>query len=80
MRAWLSRQFNGEFMLTRLRPSLERVIGSHHADLYVQPGDPLLIRGLCEEGTEALFGPQVREIEQFDSMYVELTAQRVDCE
>ena len=79
MNVWISKQQNGSYLMTRFKPILERVTGTHHADLYVRPGDPLGVRSLCPEGVAGLIGPETEQkIETFGSVYVNLSAEIVN--
>jgi hypothetical protein len=47
MKLWVSRQYDGRFMLTATEPVRERVRGTDHDDLYVPYGDPVGLKHLC---------------------------------
>ena len=52
---WLSRQYNGSYMFTALRPRRVRVLGTDHEDLYERPGEPIGLRNLCAAGVRTVF-------------------------
>lgn len=47
MRLFLTRQHNGLYMLTKLKPTFADVQGTDFVDAYIQPGEPIGIRNLC---------------------------------
>lgn len=71
MKLWASKQPSG-VMLTALQPTRAKVRGTSHYDWYMQPGDPIGVRHLCEAGFEALTGVRLPEGGQ---VRIELTAQ-----
>ena len=50
MRLYLSRQRNGDYMLTERLPVVARVAGTLIDDVYMEPGEPAGVRGLCSIG------------------------------
>ena len=54
MKAWLCRQRDGNYMCCLLRPTYCKIRGSKEHDWYMQPGEPLGMRHLCEAGVRAL--------------------------
>jgi hypothetical protein len=58
MRLWLTRRPNGTYMLTKLRPLIRKRLGSDEFDAYerTEPGEPIGVRHLCEEGVRAVLG------------------------
>lgn len=70
MRAWLTRQRDGKYMLTRFRPVEARVAGTRYTDMYVRAGDAMGWRHMCAEGTLALFG---RHLEPMESAPVDIS-------
>lgn len=47
MQLYLTRQHNGLYMLTKLKPTFADVQGTDFVDAYIQPGEPIGIRNLC---------------------------------
>ena len=49
MKLYLTRQLNGLYMLTALKPTFADILGSDgKVDAYIQPGEPIGIRNLCD--------------------------------
>lgn len=48
MELYLTRQHNGLYMLTALKPILSRVEGRDFEDAYVAPGEPVGMRNFCD--------------------------------
>ena len=63
---YLSRQHDGNYMLTALRPKPQRVRGGSHDDLYFQNGEPVGVRHLCPLGTRAIFGEPAAAMRPLD--------------
>ena len=63
MRAWLTMGEDGKGVLTGRPPIITRVMGTRRKGVYPQPGDWLLVRGLCLEGVKRCLGhvPRVNE-------------------
>jgi len=63
MRAWLTMGEDGKGVLTGRPPVVTRVMGTRRKGVYPQPGDWLLVRGLCLEGVKRCLGhvPRVNE-------------------
>jgi hypothetical protein len=51
---WLTRQRNGDYLLSIWRPILHPVGRSAHKDAYLQPGEPVGLRHLCADGVHAI--------------------------
>lgn len=47
MQLYLTRQHNGLYMLTKLKPTFADVQGTDFVDAYIQAGEPIGIRNLC---------------------------------
>lgn len=71
MTLWLTRQRDGNYMLTRLRPLVTAVRGTRERDAYMLPGEPIGIRHLCAAGVAALIGVT---LEPLQSIQVEVSA------
>ena len=49
MKLYLTRQLNGLYMLTALKPTFADILGSDgKVDAYIQPGEPIGMRNLCD--------------------------------
>lgn len=59
---YLSRQHDGNYMLTAMPPKARTVRGSDHEDLYIRHGEPVGVRHLCPRGTMAIFGMRAAEM------------------
>lgn len=62
-RLHLTRQRDGNYMLTKIKPILERVIGTDYQDAYLAHGEPIGLRHLCAAGTKAIFGIELQPLE-----------------
>lgn len=69
LRLYLSREANGQYMLTRLEPIRAPIAGTQEETLWVQPGDPVGFRGVCPWFAAALWGV---ELEPLQSVRVEM--------
>ena len=50
MKLYLTRQLNGLYMLTALKPTFADILGSNgKVDAYIQAGEPIGIRNLCDK-------------------------------
>lgn len=72
MKAWLSRQRDGNYMLTAYRPIKAKITGIGTEDLYVRYGDPLGIRNLCSAGIAEVSGMELERLES-TSVRISLT-------
>jgi hypothetical protein len=61
---WLSRQRDGNYMLTFLKPNKYKVLGAAVQDFYIKPGEPIGIRHLCPGGVKTVFGVEIEIGEQ----------------
>lgn len=77
MRLWLSRQGNGDYMLTAFEPVRAIVKGTDKEDLYLRTGEPIGVRHLCPDGVKSLFDVA---IEVLESVRVNLTSETVNAE
>ena len=66
---WLSRQRDGNYMLTLFKPTASRVVGLDVRDLYMVAGEPMGIRHLCADGVHTMLR---RELEPLQSVQVTL--------
>ena len=48
MELYLTRQHNGLYMLTRLKPIMTLVEGRDFEDAYIVPGEPVGMRNFCD--------------------------------
>lgn len=55
-KVWISRQRNGQYMLSHEKPVWDRVMGTKEKDFYFVHGEPFGYRNLCEFSILALFG------------------------
>lgn len=76
MTLWLTRQRNGQYMLTHFRPIITSVEGQRHRDAYIVAGEPIGVRNLCSAiCVIANLRDQLRRLE---SIQIELTGAQVD--
>jgi hypothetical protein len=71
MKVWVSRQYNGQYMLTASPPIWAPVDGTYHWDFYAAPGDPIGVRHLCDVMRKGLGLPFLA---RGGMMAIELTA------
>ena len=69
MELYLTRQLNGLYMLTLYPPIFAKVGTSDHMDAYVQPGEPIGIRHLCDR---ILIVVNSKPLKRCESIKVEL--------
>lgn len=74
MKLWLTKQRNGTYMLTKLKPIKCRVYGTEHEDVYVQYGEPIGLRHLCDVIAQLA---QITSLEALQSIQVNLTVQQI---
>jgi hypothetical protein len=72
IRLWLTRQRDGNYMVTLYRPVITRVRGTVHDDAYMQAGEPIGIRHLCADGVAAHFGQQAEALAPCESVRYEI--------
>lgn len=62
---WLSRQRDGNYTLSFLKPALHKILGTDEVyDFYLRPGEPIGIRHLCPGGVLSVFGVAIEIGEQ----------------
>ena len=75
MKLYLTRQRNGDYMLTAFKPLVLRVKGNDYDDAYMRPGDPIGVRHLCADGVKSA-GIELLELE---SVRVDVTLKVITC-
>jgi len=70
IRAWLTRQANGEFLLSALRPIISQVGKTGRNDVYVRPGDPVGYRHMCPTSVALIWGEWTETISELESVRV----------
>lgn len=75
MKLWLSRQHDGSHMLTYLKPIWKGVKGTAYEDFYIEPGEPIGVRHLCQGGVKSLFNV---ELEIGNSIRVEMLGKIIE--
>jgi hypothetical protein len=71
MKLYLSRQYNGMYMLTAIRPKLHRVGMSDHSDLYMRVGEPVGYRHMCPDSVRMLI-PGFTHIKPLQTVQVDI--------
>lgn len=66
MKAILTRQHNGQYMLTRDQPIITDVRGAGFKDAYVKPGDPIGYRHMCGGFVRTVFGVELEPLHSHD--------------
>lgn len=62
-RLWLTRQRDGNYMLTAFKPVVATVAGTGQQDAYMRLGEPIGVRGLCTEGIRSFIGRELPPME-----------------
>ena len=77
MKLWLTRQYDGSYMLTLLKPHIVEVNGTEHKDAYIQLGEPIGVRFLCAGGIRSVLGLD-EDLEALESIpvVVEMTRRK----
>ena len=75
MKAFVSRQRNGLYMLTYFKPTLCKIYMSEEYDFYVKDGDPLGVRNLCDI---ILLITGAAEINKLETIEVEFFGKVID--
>ena len=75
MKLWLTRQANGRYMLTHRVPVIKQVGRANKYDAYIEPGDPIGVRHLCEPIIERLL-PELK-LQPLDFIRVTLSMNQV---
>ncbi len=75
MKLWLSRQGNGLYMLTKLKPVKSKIMGTDKEDLYIQPTEPVGVRNLCAVMLKVV-GIE-NELELLESVKIELSGKEI---
>jgi hypothetical protein len=76
MEVWLTRQRNGQYMLTKYKPIMAQVEGRDYTDAYVVPGEPIGVRNLCDAILKIL--DRKVDIRRGDSVLIEMSAKIID--
>lgn len=66
---WLTRQYDGKYMLTELPPVYEKVGDADYVDVYFKPGEPQGVRNLCYR---ILFIFGAKPLKKLESIQVEI--------
>ena len=66
MKIWITRQFDGSYMMTRNKPIIEKMQGTDHDCVYPSYGEPVNME-ICEEGMKKTLG---LELDLFESKLV----------
>jgi hypothetical protein len=78
MNCWLTRQRDGNFMLTALKPSVHAVRGAGFDDAYVVPGDPVGFRNMCAGAVSLIWGLDAGLMRRLQSCRVAITGRQRD--
>jgi hypothetical protein len=76
MEVWLTRQHNGQYMLTKYKPIMAQVEGRDYKDAYVMPGEPIGVRNLCDAILKILNQPV--QLKRGESVLIELSGRIID--
>ena len=76
MEVWMTRQRNGQYMLTKYKPVMAQVEGRDYMDAYVLPGEPIGVRNLCDALLKIMDRPVT--LKRGESVLVELSGRVID--
>lgn len=76
MEVWMTRQRNGQYMLTKYKPIIAQVEGRDYTDAYVVPGEPIGVRNLCDSLLKIL--DRKIELKRGESILIELGGKIID--
>lgn len=76
MEVWMTRQRNGQYMLTKYKPIIAQVEGRDYTDAYVVPGEPIGVRNLCDSLLKIL--DRKIELKRGESVLIELSGKIID--
>lgn len=76
MEVWMTRQRNGQYMLTKYKPIMAEVEGRGYMDAYVVPGEPIGVRNLCDALLRIL--DRKVDLKRGESILVELSGRIID--
>ncbi len=76
MEVWMTRQRNGQYMLTKYKPIMAQVEGRDYMDAYVLPGEPIGVRNLCDALLKIMNKPVT--LKRGESILVELSGRVID--
>ncbi len=76
MEVWMTRQRNGQYMLTRYKPIMAMVEGRDYMDAYVVPGEPIGVRNLCDAILKILDKPL--QLKRGESVLIELAGKVIE--
>ncbi len=63
LRLWLTRQRDGNYMVTATKPVMTEVMGTGVKDAYIEPGEPIGVRHLCPLGVRMMWGIELAKCE-----------------
>ncbi len=76
MEVWMTRQRNGQYMLTKYKPIMAMVEGRDYMDAYVVPGEPIGVRNLCDAILRVL--NKSISLKRGESVLIELSGKIID--
>lgn len=76
MEVWMTRQRNGQYMLTKYKPLMAMVEGRDYMDAYVLPGEPIGVRNLCDAILKILDKPV--SLKRGESVLIELSGRVIE--
>lgn len=76
MEVWMTRQRNGQYMLTKYKPIMAMVEGRDYMDAYVLPGEPIGVRNLCDAILKILDKPVI--LKRGESVLIELSGRVIE--
>jgi hypothetical protein len=69
VRAYLSRERSGQYMLTYDPPVLMRVGDTEEKDFYVRPGDGVGFRHICPWAAKAIWGVELEPLQSIRVLF-----------
>jgi hypothetical protein len=73
-RLWITRQWDGRFMVTLFKPVIATVKGTGHKDAYFKYGEPFGKKDYCEHMTASILGDDVLDMERLATERIWLQA------
>ncbi len=77
MKGYITKQRNNRYMFTRKVPTVVNMDGMETKDAYITPGDPGGFTNMCETYTVFIFGEEILELNELESVRVEITGKTI---
>ena len=74
MKLWVTKQRDGRYMLTKLKPKICRIYGTEIEDAYVKYGEPIGLKHICEVILQIA---RITSLQPLQSIQVDLTIEQI---